>query len=205
MAYLGTQPNNVKKNIGLYTPSEILQLTKDGSWGGSLELIEEQSITSSTATMEFTNIQEAKYDVHLLQIDSFYATAQRNLLVRLSNDSGSSYISTGYQYAYQYGQANGSFGEDRSTNYNAMSLVTYGGDTIQESQNTYIYFYNLGNSSRLSFSTFQNTGVQTGVYGMLFGGSVLPTAETHNAIQLLPTLSTNIANLQAKLYGVKQL
>lgn len=205
MAYLGTQPNEVKKNTGLYTPSEILQLTKDGSWGGSLELIEEQSITSSTATMEFTNIQEAKYDVHLLQIDSFYATAQRNLLVRLSNDSGSSYISTGYQYAYQYGQANGSFGEDRSTNYNAMSLVTYGGDTIQESQNTYIYFYNLGNSSRLSFSTFQNTGVQTGVYGMLFGGSVLPTAETHNAIQLLPTLSTNIANLQAKLYGVKQL
>ncbi len=36
MSYLGTQPNNVKKNTGLYTPSEILQLTKDGSWGGSL-------------------------------------------------------------------------------------------------------------------------------------------------------------------------
>ena len=35
MAYLGTQPNDVKKNTGLYTPSEILQLTKDGSWGGS--------------------------------------------------------------------------------------------------------------------------------------------------------------------------
>ena len=51
MAYLGTQPNDVKKNTGLYTPSEILQLTKDGSWGGSLELIEEQTITSSTATM----------------------------------------------------------------------------------------------------------------------------------------------------------
>ena len=41
MAYLGTQPNDVKKNIGLYTPSQILQLTKDGNWGGSLELIEE--------------------------------------------------------------------------------------------------------------------------------------------------------------------
>ena len=39
MAYIGTQPNDVKKNTGLYTPSEILQLTKDGSWGGSLELI----------------------------------------------------------------------------------------------------------------------------------------------------------------------
>jgi hypothetical protein len=204
--YIGQNlPNQTKANSGVFSISDVASLEKQGKFGGSLELIEEQSITSSTATMEFTNIQEAKYDVHLLQIDSFYATAQRNLLVRLSNDSGSSYISTGYQYAYQYGQANGSFGEDKSTNYNAMSLVTFGADTIQESQNTYIYFYNLGNSSKYSFSTFQNTGVQTGVYGMLFGGSVLPTAETHNAIQLLPTLSTNIANLQAKLYGVKQL
>ena len=58
MSYLGTQPNDVKKNTGLYTPSEILQLTKDGSWGGSLELIEEQSVTSTTATLDFTSIQE---------------------------------------------------------------------------------------------------------------------------------------------------
>ena len=204
MAYLGTQPNDVKKNTGLYTPSEILQLTKDGSWGGSLELISEQSITSSTATMEFTNIQEARYDVHLLQIDSFYSTAQRNLMVRLSNDNGSSYISSGYQYAYQYGQASSAFGEGKSTSFSFMSYVTFGADTIGESQNTYIYFYNLGNSSKYSFSTFQNTGVQTGVYSMLFGGAVLTTAETHNAIQLLPNSTGNIANLQAKLYGVKQ-
>ena len=205
MAYFGTQPNEVKKNTGLYTPSEILQLTKDGSWGGSLELIEEQSITSSTATMEFTNIQEARYDVHLLQIDSYYATAQRNLMVRLSNDNGSSFISSGYQYAYQYGQADGAFGEGKSTSFSFMSYVTFGADTVQESQSTYIYFYNLGNSSKYSFSTFQNTGVQTGVYSMLFGGAVLPTAETHNAIQLLPNSTGNIANLQAKLYGVKQI
>ena len=171
---------------------------------GKLELIETQSITSSTATMEFTDIQESTYNVHLLQLHSFYAVAQRNLLVRLSNDGGSSYISSGYQYAYQYGQANGTFGEDKSTSYNAMSIVTFGADTIQESQNTYIYFYNLGNSSKYSFSTFQNTGVQTGVYSMLFGSAVLPTAETHNAIQLLPTLSTNIANLQASLYGIAE-
>ena len=53
MAYLGTQPNDVKKNTGLYTPSEILQLTKDGSWGGSLELIEEQTSFSINASFRF--------------------------------------------------------------------------------------------------------------------------------------------------------
>ena len=42
MAYFGTQPNEVKKNTGLYTPSEILQLTKDGA-SGSLELIEKNT------------------------------------------------------------------------------------------------------------------------------------------------------------------
>ena len=46
MPYIGTQPNDVKKNTGLYTPSEILQLTKDGSWGGSLELIENKLYSS---------------------------------------------------------------------------------------------------------------------------------------------------------------
>ena len=35
MSYIGTQPNNVKKNIGIYNPNEILQLEKDGNWGGS--------------------------------------------------------------------------------------------------------------------------------------------------------------------------
>ena len=49
MPYIGTQPNDVKKNTGLYTPSEILQLTKDGSWGGSLELIAEQTHSSDVA------------------------------------------------------------------------------------------------------------------------------------------------------------
>ena len=42
MAYFGTQPNDVKKNTGLYTPSEILQLTKDGQLGWlALELIQD--------------------------------------------------------------------------------------------------------------------------------------------------------------------
>ncbi len=63
MAYLGTQPNDVKKNTGLYTPSEILQLTKDGSWGGSLELIQTQTVSSAVAQVDFTSIQESNYDV----------------------------------------------------------------------------------------------------------------------------------------------
>ena len=85
MSYIGTQPNDVKKNIGLYTPSEILQLTKDGSWGGSLELIEEQNITSSTATVEFTNLANSPYDVYFLTADN------------VTTDTDSSYLTLQFQ------------------------------------------------------------------------------------------------------------
>ena len=50
MSYIGTQPNNVKKNIGLYNPNEILQLEKDGHWGGSTELITSGSSDNSAQT-----------------------------------------------------------------------------------------------------------------------------------------------------------
>ena len=56
MSYIGTQPNNVKKNIGLYNPSEILQLTKDGHWGGSLEHIATQTYSSSVSSVIFENL-----------------------------------------------------------------------------------------------------------------------------------------------------
>ena len=54
MSYIGTQPNNVKKNIGLYNPNEILQLTKEGSWGGSMELIQSQTVSS--AAVSYTHL-----------------------------------------------------------------------------------------------------------------------------------------------------
>ena len=85
MPYLGTQPNDVKKNTGLYTPSEILQLTKEGSWGGSLELIESQTISSDTAQVDFTNIKGAKYDVHVLQASNIKnASDNQQFAIRMS-------------------------------------------------------------------------------------------------------------------------
>ena len=101
MAYFGTQPNEVKKNTGLYTPSEILQLTKDGSWGGSLELIEEQTV-ASVSVIDFTSIQENKYDVHYMTINAYTGS---NINIRLRfYESGSSYeTANGYQQAHQWG------------------------------------------------------------------------------------------------------
>ena len=202
MAYLGTQPNDVKKNTGLYTPSEILQLTKDGSWGGSLELIEEIDQTISVSTIEFTNL--GNYDVHLLQ----YAEVQggsAELQARLSNNGGSSYISSSnYQYGMVFGQAGGSFGDRNSTSETKFVRLAKTGNNTGNTGQGYTYFYNLLNSSKYSFSTTQNTSMDNNPYYIFqFGGQVLSVAETHNAIQIFQSTGTLRGNF--KLFGVKQI
>ena len=198
MSYIGTQPNDVKKNTGLYTPSEILQLTKDGSWGGSLELIESQTISSATASINFTNIKGAKYDVHFLTIVGYETNGGGSefIRIRFSNDSGSSYESSNYQVAQQVCATGGTFTEVRSTSDTAIEL-SYTNNT--EQGNNYVYLYNLNNSSKYSFATFQ--GLKEGA-DISFGGGVYAVAETINALQVVTGTACDKAVI--KLFGVKQ-
>jgi hypothetical protein len=206
MAYLGTQPNDVKKNTGLYTPSEILQLTKEGSWGGSLELIEEQTISSSTATVEFTNLANAPYDVYFLTADNVTTdTDDTYLNLQVSNDNGSSYETSNYDYAHQTGTATGTFSEARSTTAGQFFISGNIGTASNEKANCYVYIYNLLSSSKYSFITHQGSDIlSSATYRMNFGGGAYHTAETNNAFRLLMN-SGNITTANFKLYGVKQI
>lgn len=205
MAYLGTQPNDVKKNTGLYTPSEILQLTKEGSWGGSLELIEEQTISSDT-TIDFTSIQETEYGVHYLTFENMSMTAPSGNQIpyyRLSNDGGSTFESSSYDSTGQFNTANG------GTATKLTQRTTYGHlcgpQQGSYKWNGYAYFYDLGKSSKYSLATFQSVGHYSADsrQSMSFGGSTYKVAETINAIRLSVD-TTTLAGGTAKLYGVKQ-
>ena len=203
MSYLGTQPNDVKKNTGLYTPSEILQLTKDGSWGGSLELIEEKSISSVSSAI-FTDIKEAKYNVHFLAIDNHHPSDDTKRIRIRFFENGVEETASVYQVASQIGLANGSFSETRSTGQNHLRGITTTGNATNESGNAYIYFYNLGDSAKYSFTTIHNSTVNgSTVFSMEFGGGVLPQASTVDQIKLYVVSGTFSAT--AKLYGVKQI
>ena len=203
--YIGDTSSSIKqqvKNAGVLSVSDVLDLKGKGQLGGSLEFIEEQNITSSTPAMDFTSIQESKYDVHLLEYSNFTGVNDSNLAMRLSNNGGSSYISSGYQYAQWYGGA--SAAESKSTSYAQMGFFSTNANASGNSS-AYVYLYNLGNSSKYSFDTYQSTNLQTSSnFYFHFGGAVLPTAETHNAIRLF-VVSGNINTLTAKLYGVKQI
>ena len=209
MPYLGTQPNNVKQNTGLYTPSEILQLTKDGSWGGSLELIQSQT-TSGAVSYNFTSIQEARYDVHLLQISGLTVpSGSQEWGIRLYEE-GVLETASVYQYAYQENGVTGGTSETKSTGDDNIKINSTGSE--QWVANIYIYFYNLGNSSKFSFCTFQGMprrNTSGGSYNaagtyMRFGGGVLPQASVVDGIQIYNSATTSTGGT-AKLFGVKEI
>ncbi len=201
MTYIGTQPNNVKQNIGLYTPNDITALTKDGNWGGSLELIESQTASSSSA-LDFTNL--GNYDVHYMTLDNFQCTTSttRYVSARVSNDGGSSYESgSNYQRAWFRINTSGTNAEINGTSETSMTNF-FSIDSDNRTSQSYIYFYNLQNSSKYSFATFQSWN-SVGDY-TYFGGMVYTVAETINALRIFPD-GDALATGNAKLYGLKEI
>jgi len=203
MSYLGTQPNDVKKNTGLYTPSEILQLEKDGHWGGSLELIEEQTVSGSPTTIDFTSIKENVYDVMFLSIENMvHSGSTANVGIRFY-ESGVVETSSVYQYAQQRGTTGGTFSDaDRSTGASYMLITPYSMNGGAGSYNVYCYFYNLGNASKYSFINYHSF-VEATSTGFGFGGGVLPQASTVDGIQIY-TFGRTLTSGTMKLFGVKQ-
>lgn len=201
MAYLGTQPNDVKKNTGLYTPSEILQLTKDGSWGGSLELIQEVTVSGSS-TVNFTNLANTPYDVYFVPISNLHSSSASQNTLRFSNDNGSSFHASNYEYAFERGTTAGSFFDGRSTSATQINTEMLSDTSTGSSGNGYFYLYNLLDSNRYSLATFQMISSWSDER-FTFGGGIYPVAEINNAFQIVASGGTLTGTI--KLYGVKKL
>ena len=198
--YLGQNaPNQTVSNSGVFDISSAADLEKQGKFGGSLELIQSQNFTSSTAYIDFTSIKGEKYDVHYLTFNGLSTTVAGVSLfsIRYSTDGGSSYVSSGYQNAYQDGISSGSFNENRSTSESGLRIGFSYSTTLTSG---YVYLYNLNNSSKYSFNSFHSIQDNS---RFTFGGGVYPTANTVNAIRVYDVYSLDSGTV--KLYGVKQL
>ena len=169
---------------------------------GKLELIETQTV-SSVSSADFTSL--GSYNVHFLTFNNIDLSTTANLYARLSNNGGSSYISSGYQYATQRGNATGSFDELKSTSTSYLQSVftDNGGLGTNETKEGYSYFYNLLDSSKYSFGTGMSLSTNSvAQHIMMFGSAVLPTAEIHNAIRVLPNTGTMSGTVS--LYGIAE-
>ena len=164
-------------NKGIFTPTDIYDLTRADKYTnyGQLEHIITQT-ASSDSSIDFTAIQETTYNVHFLTVNNYQANTDNSILTIDCFESGVLKTS-GYQVAIQGGRANGTFSEYRSTSStNGIANIGSGIDNASDSSaNGYCYFYNFGDSSKYSFSTFQwSYTYYTDVYEMNFGSGVLP-------------------------------
>jgi hypothetical protein len=205
MAYLGTQPNNVKKNTGLYTPSEILDLSSKGNWGGSLELIETVTISSPTSSVNFTNIKGNIYKSHFLTATNIQTITDGAILrIRFSNDGGSSYEASNYEMARQYQNSVGGNGTSDSTSIGYIEFGVNIGASTNESGGGFAEFHMLNDSSYYSVVAIESTGINaSGQYLNHFGGGTYKVAEKVDAIRLIMS-SGNIDAGQYKLFGIKE-
>jgi hypothetical protein len=197
MPYIGEQVNNVKQNTGTYTPNEILQLEKDGHWGGSLELIQSQTVSGVT-TVDFTDIKENIYDVHFLTGILTGNGDSRPYLRFFENGT----IEDGSVYEVAYQQiVIGSSSENRSTGVTNLDFFV-GASEVGQSSIAHCYIYNAGNSAKYTYQTMQ--GMMTSTIRGQYGGGVLPQASVVDGFRI-QTSSANTINGTIKLYGMKQL
>jgi hypothetical protein len=205
-SYSGVFPNQQLKNSGVFTVADALNLQAVGEWGGSLELIQSQTLSGATAC-NFTAIKGSKYDVHFLSISNFSmdsSSSNEKFNLRFSNDGGSSWESSSYSYALTYGETDGTFGEIRSTSDGAYENFMFSAST-SSSCNSYVYLYSLNDSSKHSFVTSHSSNFSSSsVQSFIFGGGSYFVAETVNGISVYGEAGSAFSGT-AKLYGVKQI
>ena len=166
---------------------------------GKLELIDTQTISGTVAQVDFTSIKESTYNVHLLMLSNMLTETDGKRPALRFFESGSIETAAVYQFANFVLEAGGSQADVRSTGSNNT------GNDTGESSNTYVYLYNLGDSSKYSFITCQSSAITSSAVGVTeFGSGVLPQTSTVDGIRILGDGAINLTGGTMSLYGIKE-
>ena len=203
--YLGTAPNQIKNNSGVFTVDDISELEAKGHLGGSLELIQSQTISGDVAQVDFTSIKEDKYNVHKLEIINARSDEDdKDFSLRVSV-GGSFDVGSNYHRALYTVSADGGNAESRATTSSQMDITLNTGNATNEKANSYIYIYNAGDSSTYTFNTTQSTTINVnGKYKMVYGGGLYDQTGIVDGFRIFMDGSGNIESGVFKLYGIKQ-
>ena len=174
-----------------------------GSVGGSVELI--STSTASSSTIDFVD-KFSSHNVHLVVLSDLVPSTQTEFGIKFSNDSGTSYETSNYNFANQRGFANGTFEERKSTSQTSIRL---GGDVeTSDNFNGYFYIYNANDSSKYTFITSHSIYRGTsgaGGFGISYGSGVYKQAETVDGIRIgQATTASAFTSGTASLYGIKE-
>ena len=192
-------------NSGVFDVNDIRYLMDYQQWAtfGELQLIETQS-ASNSAALDFLSIKENIYNVHFMTVTNFQPASDNHYIAYRLYESGTLETGAVYQQARQYGIASGTFGESKSTGIDEVTVSHATGTDDQETNNCYIYFYNLGDSTKYSFSTSHSSGVQAGGSANFeFASAVLPQASQVDGIRILTDQGSNMEHAEVSLYGIR--
>ena len=192
-------------NKGIFTPTDIYDLTRADKYTnyGQLELIETQT-ASSDSSVDFTSIQENTYNVHFFTVNNYQSDTDNAILTVKLFENGVLETGSVYDISIQGGRADGTFSAYvSSTSSNGITNIGSGIDNASASSaNGYCYFYNLGDSTKYSFSTFMWSYIYyTNVYEMNLGSGCLPQASQVDGFRVIANAGTFSANLS--LYGIR--
>lgn len=187
-------------NKGVFNPAEINELVADNKWTqyGQLELIETQTYSSAVSYVDFTNIKQDIYNVHFITMSNAQGS---NAQVQMQfYESGVLETSSVYDYALQFCASNGTFLELKSNSAGHIQI----GNSSNDPQNGYIYCYNLGDSTKLSYATSHYMDDDSGDSRSvaMFGGGVMHQTSTVDGIRLKLN-SGNYSSFIFSLYGIR--
>ena len=199
-------PNQQLKNSGVFTTADALNLQAVGEWGGSLEHIQTQTISSDVAQVDFTAIKESKYDVHKLEIINAVSDSDdKDFSLRVSV-GGTFDTGTNYHRALYSLTANGNEEESYVTTASQMDITRNSGSATNEKTNCYTYIYNAGNSATYTFNTNQSTYInESGYFKSTIGGGMYDQTGIVDGFRIFMDGSGDIASGVFKLYGMKQI
>ena len=173
---------------------------------GSLIVIQETTISSSTATVSLVGI-DSTFDVYKVVFNNvtFTTTSNTGFRARVTV-SGTADTTSNYDRASKGLKANASFDNNSATNETSWDIANTSLDgTVTGSQaNGIVYCFNFNNSSEFSFitkesSNFDDRGTVT-LNGSQ-GGAVNRVAQACDGIQFFAN-TDNIAGGTFKLYGL---
>jgi hypothetical protein len=167
---------------------------------GKLELIETQTVSTSTAYVDFTNL--GNYNVHFMTINNGLHSSGVNYIRIRFIENGTLQSGSVYQYANQMNQAFSGAFERKSTSNTSIEHTLQLFSSGESFGSSYCYFYNLKDSSKYSFTTCHSIA-RYGDAEAGFGSGVMTQSSLVDGIRVYGGGFVNWTRVSISLYGIR--
>ena len=144
-------------NVGKFDPSEINELVQEDKWTtfGQLELIQTEVSSSNATAIEFTNLKENEYTIHMFVFNNVKSNSAGQLSFNVYTEQYGYDTNAHYSTHTQRCFSTGSFNEWRQHNsaYNYVSGTPLS-DQTDQAMNGYMLMYHAGDTT--NYTEFNN-------------------------------------------------